>query len=188
VRPVVGDEVMATSNRSLGTARPTAVAWSAAWAGYLAAAVGSAFAALSLYWAAGGTAGLSTIGGPVEDLTRVRDPQFIGLLWATAVAKIVGVALGLALVRPWGQRLPRRTLFAGAGAAAVLLTLYGAVQTAAVALAAAGLVDVEPIDPTVLRWRMFLWEPLFLVWGLLLGIAVWQRRRSPTIDRTPRCS
>ncbi|WP_328304607.1 DUF3995 domain-containing protein [Actinomycetospora sp. NBC_00405] len=181
------DEVMATGG-CLGTTRPTAVAGSTAWAGYLAAAVGSAFAAVSLYWAAGGTAGLCTIGGPVEDLTRARDPQFIALLWATAVAKIIGAVLGLALVRPWGQRVPRRTLFAGAEAAAVLLTLYGAVQTGAVALAATGFLDVEPIDPTVLRWRMFLWEPWFLVWGLLLGIAVRQRRRRPIIERTPRCS
>ena len=35
----------------------------------------------------------------------------------------------------------------------------------------------QPLSPSELRWRMLLWEPWFLVWGLLLGLAAGQYRR-----------
>jgi hypothetical protein len=36
-----------------------------------------------------------------------------------------------------------------------------------------------PADPRALRWHVLLWDPWFLLWGLLLLLAVRRRRRSP---------
>jgi hypothetical protein len=136
------------------------------------------FAAVSLYWAVGGTAGLSTLGGGIEELARARDPAIVVLIWVSVVLKVVGGVLALALVQPWGRAVPRRLLLLACGGGAAVLVAYGAVQMTAVALVELGaLAPSEPVDPSVLRWRLFLWEPWFLVWGLLLGRATWLHTR-----------
>jgi hypothetical protein len=30
-----------------------------------------------------------------------------------------------------------------------------------------------PVEAEVVHWRLLLWEPWFVVWGLLLGAASW---------------
>jgi FtsP/CotA-like multicopper oxidase with cupredoxin domain len=37
-----------------------------------------------------------------------------------------------------------------------------------------------PVDWTALRWHLFLWDPWFLSWGLLLGVAAWHYTRLST--------
>ncbi len=148
------------------------------WPAYAAAAVAFVFALVSFYWGAGGTALVSTLGGRIEELALARDPLIITVVWVTGVAKLAGAVLALALVQRWGCRLPQRTLRATAWVGAVLLTAYGLLQVSAVALVAVGAVTPDvPIDPDVLRWRLLVWEPWFLEWGLLLGLATWTTRR-----------
>lgn len=148
------------------------------WPGYAAAAVAFAFAAVSFYWGLGGTAGVSTLGGQIEALALARDPLIIALVWVTGIGKVVGGLFALALVRPWGRALPRRWLLRGAWAGAVLLTVYGLVQVVSVALVAMGvLTPTQPVEPSVLWWRLLLWEPWFLVWGVLLGLTAWVERK-----------
>lgn len=157
-----------------------------AWPAYAAAVVAFLFALVSFYWGSGGTALVSTLGGRIERLALARDPLIITIVWVTGVAKLAGAALALALVQRWGRRLPRRTLRATAWVGAGLLTAYGLAQVTAVALVAAGVVTPDvPLDPSVLRWRLLLWEPWFLVWGLLLGLATWTTRPGrPGVDRS----
>lgn len=122
----------------------------------------------------GGTAGVSTLGGRIEELALARDPMIITLVWVTGLLKVAGGVLALALVQPWGRRLPRRWLMGGAWAGAVLLTVYGTVQVSSVALVALGvLTPTQPVEPVVLWWRLLLWEPWFLLWGVLLGLSAW---------------
>lgn len=155
------------------------------WAAYAAAAAAWSFAMVSVYWALGGTAGLDTLGGGIEELARARDPLILGANGAATVLKVLGGVLALALVRPWGRRLPRWLLLGAAWGGAGLLILYGALQTAGVALVALGVLDpAEPVDPRVLRWRLLLWEPWFLVWGILLAIAA-RRASSPRSPAAP---
>lgn len=97
---------------------------------------------------------------------RTRDPAFITVVWLTIVLKLAGAVLGFALVQPSGRRVPRWLLLSAALAASTILVLYGAVQIT-------GLVLAPPENRTVFLWRLFLWEPWFLVWGLLLGAATW---------------
>jgi len=132
------------------------------------------YAAVSFYWAAGGTAGLGTLGGQLEELGRARDQGIIALVLATGVLKVVAGVLALALVRPWGRALPRRVLLAAAWGGALLLTLYGGVLVTVEGLVVGGVITPPgPVDCGALLWHLFLWDPWFLVWGLLLGVAAW---------------
>lgn len=65
------------------TAAPTR--W--AWTGHAAFVVALLFASVSAYSAAGGTVGLDTLGGQIEEPARTREPWFLvwGLLLGAAI-------------------------------------------------------------------------------------------------------
>jgi len=142
------------------------------WAAYGACAVAGAYAVVSLYWALGGTAVLHTVGGVAERMARSGGTVALLVIAVTVLVKVLGALLALALVRPWGRRLPRRALLvAGVGAAAVLV-IYGAAEVTAEALVETGAIKGSgSVDWTALRWHLALWDPWFLLWGLLLAVA-----------------
>ena len=143
-----------------------------AWAGYGAFLVGLAYALVSVYWGLGGTAGVDTLGGQLEELARARQPVLIAVLWVTVVLKLVGALLGLAVVRPWGRRLPRWLLLTAAWGATTVLVLYGGVLVIGQALVQVGVLHAaDSMDWRAFHWHLYLWDPWFLLWGLLLGIA-----------------
>jgi Protein of unknown function (DUF3995) len=135
----------------------------------------------SFYWALGGTAGLDTVGGTLEDLARARDPRGIALGVAAGFLKVAGGVL--ALVRPWGRVVPRGLLLGAAWAASAVLSGYGGLLVAVGALVLSGVISPSgPVDRTALRWHVLVWDLWFLVWGLLLGVAAWRygrRSRDP---------
>lgn len=145
------------------------------WVAYAASALAFAFVVPSLYWVLGGTALLDTLGGVIEERARARDRTLLVVTWATVMVKAMGGLLPLALVQPWGRRLPSRLLRFTAWTGAICLVLYGALQTLTVGLAYFGAIEFTgPIDERALRWRLLLWEPWFLVWGIALGAAAWR--------------
>src|SRR5512132_298029 len=110
-----------TVHRPAASTRPPRTAWAA----YAASALALLSAIPSFYWAAGGRIGLATVGGALEELARAPDPAGVALGIGAGVLKVAGAVLALALVRPWGRRVPRRLLGRVAWAASVVLTLYG---------------------------------------------------------------
>jgi len=149
-----------------------------AWAAYAACALAWLYAVPSFYWALGGTAGLDTVGGAIEELGRAHDPAGVALGIGAGVLKVAGGLLALALVRPWGRAIPRRLLLGAAWAASMVLTVYGGLLVAVGALVLTGLISPSgPVDRTALRWHVLLWDLWFLVWGLLLGVAAWRYGR-----------
>ena len=151
-------------------------------------AYGSALLALlyvgvSAYWTLGGTALPSTIGGPLEELARHPTAAAVALGAAVAAAELAGVGLSLALVQGWGRRLPQRLLGWAATAAASVLTIYGGLLVVVGGLALLGVFGPPPSDPAALRWHVMVWDLWFLLGGLLLGTAVWQRRHLPPSQR-----
>ena len=148
------------------------------WPAVTAALLAFAFAAVSFYWAAGGSAGLDTLGGRIEELARARDPALVTATWVTGLAKVACGVLALALVRPWRARLGGRLLQLTAWIGAAALIGYGLLQVGSLLLVALGLLEpAEPVEPAVLRWRLLLWEPWFLIIGLLLAQAARTHRR-----------
>ncbi|HWE64116.1 MAG TPA: DUF3995 domain-containing protein [Chloroflexota bacterium] len=158
---------------------------SATWAGYAACAWALVFAGLSFYWAVGGTVGSDTIGPALTRPVAAGDPAWIALLWATGVLKVLLGILALALVCPWGRLLPRLPLLVTVWGASAVMALYeGLASLVQHALMAAGVVDVpQGLGETAMRWHLLLWDPWWLLGGILLGVAAWgyQRRSRPAV-------
>lgn len=151
-----------------------------------AALVGVLYAAVSAYWDLGGTALLSTVGGAFERAGRTGAGGVEAVVWLTVLLKLAAAGLGLAAVSPSasvGQRGHRR-IRALAWAAAVILSLYGGVLSIAGWLLQLGVIAAAThADHRALRWHAFLWDPWFLVWGLLLAVALaGPTRPEPTGD------
>jgi Protein of unknown function (DUF3995) len=158
--------------------RPTRRSPGTAWAANAACALALLSAVPSFYWALGGTAGLDTVGGVIEELARTRDPAGVALGIGAGVLKVAGGLLALALVRPWGRAIPRRLLLGAAWAASMVLAAYGGLLVVVRALVLTGVISPSgPVDRTALRWHVMLWDLWFLVWGLLLGVAAWHSGR-----------
>jgi hypothetical protein len=85
----------------------------------------------------------------------------------TAVLKLVGAALAMALVCPWGQRLARRPPIWVAGGGAVLLTLYGGLlEIGNAPVATHVLKPSQPIEWKALWWHLAVWDASFFVCSL----------------------
>jgi Protein of unknown function (DUF3995) len=92
-------------------------------------------------------------------------------LSATA-AQLVGGLLALALVRPWGQAVPRKLLVLCSAGASALLILYGGVFVLSGTLVLTGAVHPSGgVNWTAMRWHTVVWDMWFLVWGMLLALA-----------------
>jgi hypothetical protein len=144
------------------------------WAAYAACWVALAYALVSFYWAVGGTLGVGTLGGRLEELAREGDPVVLWLAGAAGVLKVTGAVVALALVRPWGRGVPGRLLLVVAWVGAVVLVLYGGVNVVAGALVLGGVIEgAGAVDRGALWWHVLVWDLWFLVWGVLLGVAAW---------------
>lgn len=151
----------------------------AAWAGYAACGWGLIFAAISFYWGSGGRTLLDTIGGSIERMALAGDTSIYVAVWVTGLLKMVGAVLALALVQPWGRRLPRRLVALLGWVAAIFLTLYGGLLVLGDALVAVGVVkQSQPIVWKPLWWHLWVWDMSFFIWGLLFAVALWSFRRS----------
>jgi hypothetical protein len=140
-------------------------------------------AAVSAYWTFGGGALLSTVGGDLEAIAGRGGAAVVALGAGTTAAKLAGGALSLALVRPWDWHLPQRLLDGLAMAAAALPIAYGGLLVLVGGGSLLGLTGSAPAEPTALRWHVLFWDPWFLLWGLLLGVAAVQHRRLHHRDR-----
>lgn len=146
------------------------------WAATAALVVGLTYAAISAYWGFGGRWLLATVGTSL-DTDRQSVPMILAVC-AALVLKVVGVLIPLQACRParrskWHRRL--RKLAWAEGAA---LMIYGFVLTSVGLLVQAGVIHPgRTADRRALAWHAYLWDPWFLVWGLLVVITL---TRNPT--------
>jgi hypothetical protein len=138
-----------------------------AWAGYAACAWALLFTVPHVYWAAGGTVGLD--GRPMSGALGVINLASIPL-------SLLAALVALAMIRSWGRAVPRWLLGGAAWGACAVLSLRGG----------AGLVQsvLGSEEPPPL-FRVF--EPGFLVGGILFGAAAWYYSRSPRDRETGAC-
>ncbi len=132
-------------------------------------------AAVSFYWALGGTWLLDTIGGSLEEQARAGN---VTVAWAAAALKIAAAVVPLLVMRRLKSLKWTRIWRVLAWSEAAILTLYGLVLTAAGLLVQAGVVDATDPDHRALAWHAYLWDPWFLFMGLLVTAALMRRRRS----------
>ncbi len=139
-----------------------------------------AFAALSFYWAAGGTIGVSTLGEGTGALAAEREPWFVATVAATGVLKLVPAVLALPLVRPWGDRISRRVRVVAVGGLGALSVLYGTVGIAAKLLVLVGVVTPAGIDAREFWGHLLVWDPIRVLGGALLCAVAVRSRREPS--------
>ncbi|MER7671764.1 DUF3995 domain-containing protein [Kitasatospora sp. NPDC096128] len=148
--------------RTLGPAAYAAATWSAA------------FSLVHLYWLIGGRIGLP------DGLSVTGNTPLLVIDVLAIPGCAVAAVLALAIVRPWGVRLQARLLgIALWGITAVLLvhSLPSVPDWLALAAGSRTTADFDAMG----RFATFLYEPFFLVGGLLFGLAAlgrrWGRRR-----------
>ena len=161
-------EQVVTRNR----ARARAAGQGAAWAAF---AVGLLYAAVSVYWGLGGSWLLDTVGASLTQAGRSASAPVVLAVWFAVALKVIAVVLPLpaaGAVAPGGFRR-RRLARALAWIEAVILTCYGLILTAVGLLVQAGVIGTPAdADHRALAWHAYLWDPWFLVWGLLVTAAL----------------
>jgi Protein of unknown function (DUF3995) len=143
-------------------------------AAYGAAVWAFAFAAISAYWALGGKLGSETIAADIARVPLANDPV---VLWATAGLKALAGLLALALVRPGSRVFPWRVLIAAVWVAGLLLTLYGGANLVDHGRMVAGLRDTPAVlGEQAARWHLLVWDPVWLLGGVLFLLAAHHHR------------
>ena len=150
-------------------------------AALVAAGLGLASAAVSAYWAAGGTGLLDSVGGEIERWGRERSVGVVVSLWVIVVLKLIGATAPLAFAGVDAGELPNWTRGRPARLvgwiAAVGLTLYGAVLTIAGLLIEAGALEAsDDVDEHALAWHAYFWDPWFTLWGAAFAVVMWCTR------------
>ena len=171
----------ALGSAAVGTGQPAPSSRAAVGtvAAYAAAVAAFSYALVSAYWALGGHALVSTVGGYVAQVARRGGAAPVLLALAAVLAKTTGGLLALALVQPWGRVIPRRWLRAVAAAVSTLLIGYGGLNVLAAALVLSGVLHPGgAVDRAALRWHAGVWDLWFLVWGILLALATIGSRES----------
>ena len=151
-------------------------------AAYLACAWAFLFAAMSFYWALGGTVGLESL-GTFADSAQSDSPSFIVFVWITALLKVFAGLFALALIRPWGRFVPHWMRLA-TWPAGILLALYGAALLIQHGLMAVGVIDIPAgLGRTALPWHLLVWDPFWLLGGILFALAGWYYRQTTRVLR-----
>jgi hypothetical protein len=147
-----------------------------AWAGYAACIWAAGYAvAVRGYQGLGGTVGLA---GTFEDPAAMRRASLL------AGAGILLVGLGaLALVRPWGLRVPRRLLIVSALAGSAYAMAHALTAYVTKPLHALGVVELrfdgwaERDERAQFLWGLLVYEPWFLGLGILVTLAALHHHR-----------
>lgn len=150
----------------------------------MACVVGLLFAAVSAYWGLGGEGLLDTVA--LGDEARAGDTAVFVAVWAAVVLKTIAAVLPLLALRPLESRAWNRTVWALAWTGAAVMFLYGLVQTSVGLLLKADVLHASAgADERVLAWGAFVWDPWFVIWGLLAAAALLRGRdrRSHTASR-----
>jgi hypothetical protein len=101
----------------------------------------------------------------------------LAAVWAAAALKLVAAWLPVLAVRSRG------VVWVLSWLAAVILVVYGLVLTVVGLLVQTGVVDASAhADRRALAWHAYLWDPWFLVWGLLIAAAL-LRARAGSVSR-----
>ncbi len=127
-----------------------------------------AFGLLSLFWAAGGELGISTLARTIQDSAREGDEQMRLTTAVTGVLKIAAGALALWTLRPVGGRRLRAVGLSLLWGCAILFGLYGVLGFLEKLLMGVGVLDVpDGLGEDVVWWYVVLWEPLWILGGVL---------------------
>ncbi len=131
---------------------------------------------MSFYWALGGRVSVGTQALSIQD--QIDDPDFIVVLWATGILKVLAGLIALALLPRWGGRLPRRALLVVAWVTTGFLLLYGGLGWIQTLLWEIGVQDIPvSVGARAAQWKLAFWDPFWILGGVLFLLAVRQFQR-----------
>lgn len=156
-------------------ARPRKLVWS----GYAVFLWSIGYMLPHLYWALGGTRGLSLLRASVLAL-----PQWELINWVASVFLTAAGFLGLAFVYLRQRGFLRRSLLAIALAGCSLAASHGIYGIINRLLQMAGVAALESApfnlgEHAYVVWDLVLFEPWFLIEGILLGLVGWYSLDKP---------
>ncbi|MBS4202192.1 DUF3995 domain-containing protein [Bacillus sp. FJAT-49732] len=123
------------------------------------------FGLMSFYWALGGMVGVKSLGGSIYQHALKREASFIVIVWLTGFMKLGGGLFLLLLLKDWSIKV-HRILYYIALIGGVFLFLYGLANFVSLSLAFTGLLSMQ-IEGYALKWRLFFWEPFWMLGGVL---------------------
>lgn len=169
---IVGDMTAETARST-----PTPATRATVTAFVVAAVAGVVHGLFSVYWGVGGTWLVETLG---TDLVELWEEQGV-LLIPVGLLKIAAAVIPLLLQTPqdgWLPGLLRRIIRGISWAGSALLIVWGGVNTVTGNLVLSGLVEPDGgYDREGMIGHAWLWDPLFLVWGVALAAGLWLSRR-----------
>ena len=138
----------------------------------VACALGVTHAAFSFYWATGGEALAWSLGTDLVDRFRGRE----WLLVPIGVTKLSAAVAPVILARAdWPLRTMTRPV---CWAAAGILVGWGGLNTVVAHLVLLGAIQPEGgFDRAGMIGHAYLWDPLFLVWGIALAMGLVASRK-----------
>ncbi|MFF2405818.1 DUF3995 domain-containing protein [Streptomyces sp. NPDC058092] len=149
--------------------KPTSGSW-----GRIACAWAVAFAVLHFYWALGGSWGLSVSAGP---LAEERPGWFVAVgLWGVGLLCLVGGVLGRLLARPRPRGLAGRVVKTLGWCVCAVLLVRGITVEVLLLTDTAG--QEIAVSPEQRLWTLLLWNPWFLIGGLVFGLAARETGRA----------
>lgn len=135
--------------------------------------LGLLYAAVSVYWGLGGTGLLDTLGGSLERQGNAGTTTVMLAVWAAAVLKMIAAVLPLLARHRFTRAAWNRTLSVLAWTEAAILTTYGLVLSTVGPLVQADVIRASAnADHHALAWHAYFWDPWFLIWGLLVTVAL----------------
>jgi hypothetical protein len=112
----------------------------------------------------------------------LADPALVALNWLAVPLKAGLGVVALATVKSGAQGIPRRLLLVVPYGLGIGMTLYGGLGLVADGLRLLGVLAVPPSALTSLRWHVFLWDPWWIVGGVLFfATARLAQRRRPRV-------
>ncbi len=143
-----------------------------------AAVAGVIHGAFSIYWGFGGTWLVETLG---DDLVELWEDHSL-LLVPVGLFKVAAALIPLLLLTPQDGRLPTllRGIIRGVSwAGGALLIVWGGINTVTGNLVLSGILEPDGgYDRDGMIGHAWLWDPLFLIWGVALVLGLWRSRRS----------
>ncbi|PZR66181.1 MAG: DUF3995 domain-containing protein [Candidatus Dormiibacter spiritus] len=148
------------------------------WLGWATCAWAWIFSLQSFYFAAGGSVGSSAFPPALVQPVMERQPAAVALMWGTGALKVLVGLLALALIAGPRGWLARRLLLGVAWLGSVLIAGYeGLASLIQHALMVAGVVPIPAgLGGESARWHLWLFDPWWLLGGVLLGLTAWQAR------------
>ncbi|GAA5228213.1 DUF3995 domain-containing protein [Paeniglutamicibacter antarcticus] len=153
----------------------TTLGWILVWVACIA---GSVHAGFSVYWAVGGQWLLATVGQWAVTLS-VEAPLRAGLvIGMVAMGKLLAAVIPVAVA--YGRFRRRKFWRAVSWAGGLLLVFYGGLNMILSAAVLGGAIrPADGYDVEAMMGHAWLWDPLFLMWGLALVVSLWCSLKEP---------